>query len=398
MEEINSSNNPYPVMPTGYLLGSYLALALYGVHTSQVIRYFSRHRDTLKLRLLVCWIYLLSTLQIIIILLSSHQYYVHGIEDRKVWGTFWWPLSFQDGLIPLMAFTAQLYFGRRAWLLTGKKPWMIWATSILATITFICGVALAITAHIWSDDPFVTPESFASRNIGIPSQAVAITWMGLSAFTDGCITLLLIFRFRQARRNSTFYSTRHLVKKMIALTMETVLLTHLVGATMCIIFLASPAAHRTKNNVFWILLESITELYALSIVFTINSRTPTAPPTPQTILDNTDEKEGDEDGRDKLPMNMAQTALDYHVEGYQGSTPFGVRAVDFQKNGQYQNRSDGSGGSGGTGNTRSSSSRTEDTLPSPFTPMDELQYFPGFTSPVQRRMSMYEDIDEKGEK
>ncbi|KAK6905991.1 hypothetical protein I203_106826 [Kwoniella mangroviensis CBS 8507] len=392
MEEINQSNNPYPVMPTGYLLGSYLALALYGVHISQVIRYFSHHRDPLRTKLLVCWIFLLSTLQIIIILLSSHQYYVNGIADKKIWGTFWWPLSFQDGLIPLMAFTAQLYFGRRVWLLTGKKPWMIWATSILATIAFACGIALAVTAHIWSDNPFVPFQLFKQRTIGIPSQIVAITWMGLSAFTDGCITLLLIWRFRQARRNSVFYSTRNLVRKMIALTMETVLLTHIVGATMCIIFLASPAAHRTKNNVFWILLESITELYALSIVFTINSRSPTPPPTPDTDVDDSDGKDGD--GRDRLPDGLAQTALDYHVEGYQGSTPFGVRAVNVNV---QVDRSTGSGS--GTG-----SSRTGDTIPSPFTPMDMdgQQYFPPFSMGSPGRMSMTmetEDvIDEKNGK
>ncbi|OCF74088.1 hypothetical protein I204_05938 [Kwoniella mangroviensis CBS 8886] len=392
MEEINQSNNPYPVMPTGYLLGSYLALALYGVHISQVIRYFSHHRDPLRTKSLVCWIFLLSTLQIIIILLSSHQYYVNGIADKKIWGTFWWPLSFQDGLIPLMAFTAQLYFGRRVWLLTGKKPWMIWATSILATIAFACGIALAVTAHIWSDNPFVPFQLFKQRTIGIPSQIVAITWMGLSAFTDGCITLLLIWRFRQARRNSVFYSTRNLVRKMIALTMETVLLTHIVGATMCIIFLASPAAHRTKNNVFWILLESITELYALSIVFTINSRSPTPPPTPDTDVDDSDGKDGD--GRDRLPDGLAQTALDYHVEGYQGSTPFGVRAVNVNV---QVDRSTGSGS--GTG-----SSRTGDTIPSPFTPMDMdgQQYFPPFSMGSPGRMSMTmetEDvIDEKNGK
>ncbi|WWC86525.1 uncharacterized protein L201_001402 [Kwoniella dendrophila CBS 6074] len=414
MEDIAKSNNPYPVAPTGYLLGSYLALALYGVHVSQVVRYFGRHRDSWKIRLLVGWIFTLSTLQILIILLSSHQYFVGGIKNPSIWGTFWWPLSFQDGLVPLMAFTAQLYFGRRAWMLTGRKPWMIWMVSILATITLAAGIALAITARIWADDPFVSKESFKSRAIGIPSQIVAITWMGLSAFTDGTITLILVFRFRQAR-NSVFQSTRTLVKKMIALTLETVLLTHLVGGIMCIIFLASPAAHRTKNDFFWVLLESITELYALSVVFTINSRNPTSPkPRGDSITTaNTEEKEKpkdavEEDERNKLPINLAQTALDYHVEGYQGSTPFGVRPIEFMNNNNYGNRDSLSSVQGiissesqynnrrsGSG-SNSYSSRTGSTA-SPFTPMEELQYFPQALSP--RRFSLFEpvDIDEKEE-
>ncbi|WVQ97295.1 hypothetical protein IAU59_004406 [Kwoniella sp. CBS 9459] len=364
---VATSNNPYPVAPTGYLLGSYLALALYGIHVSQVFRYFGRHRDSWKIRLLVGWIFTLSTLQILIILASSHQYFVGGIKKPSIWGTFWWPLSLQDALIPLMAYTAQLYFGRRAWLLTGKRPWMIWTTWTLATITFACGIALAITARLWSDDPFVSKDSFDSRAIGIPSQVVAITWMGLSAVTDGCITLLLVWRFRQAR-SSVFNSTRTLVKKMIALTLETVLLTHIVGGVMCIIFLASPAAHRTKSDIFWVLLEAITELYALSVVFTINSRPPTAPSTPDSLATGSEVK----DDRDQLPPNLAQTALDYHVEGYQGSTPFGVRPVVYNRQDASQPDS-----MAGAFSCRSPSSRGETA--SPFTPFDELQEYAMFS-------------------
>ena len=38
---------------------------------------------------------------------------------------------------------------------------------------------------------------------------------------------------------------------------------------MCILFLIAPKEHRTKSDLFWVLLEVITELYALSILFTI---------------------------------------------------------------------------------------------------------------------------------
>nr|XP_018267437.1 uncharacterized protein I303_01424 [Kwoniella dejecticola CBS 10117]OBR89595.1 hypothetical protein I303_01424 [Kwoniella dejecticola CBS 10117] len=390
MEEIAKSNNPYPVMPTGYLLGSYLALALYGVHFSQVVRYFSHHRDSWEIRLLVVWIFTLSTLQILIILLSSHQYYVNGIEDPSIWGTFWWPLSFQDGL---------LYFGRRAWMLTGRRPWMLWLVSGLASITLLAGIGLAVTAHIWSDHPFVSKESFGHRAIGVPSQAVAITWMGLSAFTDGSITLLLVWRFRQAR-NSVFYSTRSLVKRMVALTLETVLLTHIVGGVMCIIFLASPAAHRTKNDFFWVLLESVTELYALSVVFTINSRTPNAPRTP----DSMDSGSAPKDDRENLPPNLGQTILDYHVEGYQGSTPFGVRAVAMPEKNQISSTHGTASGTGssstksgsGSGISGSASGSSGLDHSSPITPLEELAYFPAYSP---RRFSQFgfgstERIDE----
>lgn len=145
--------------------------------------------------------------------------------------------------------------------------------------------------------------------------------MGLSAFTDGCLTLLLITRFVRFRSATSSPRSSGIVSRLIALTLETVLLTHIVGAAMCIIFLASPPARRTQHPLFWVLLEIITELYALSILFTINSRNPAK-----------DELEvitgGGRQGGGALPDEvMGQTELERRVEGYQGSTPFGVRLV-----------------------------------------------------------------------
>jgi hypothetical protein len=138
--------------------------------------------------------------------------------------------------------------------------------------------------------------------------------MGLSALTDGLITFILIFRFSRAQTVA-----RSVVRRLVSLTLETVLLTHIVGAAMCILFLASPADRRTQHPLFWILLEIITELYALSMLFTINSRTPGK-------VDDYDISSG---GRPEVQMptsdiELRQTALDQYVEGYQGPTPFGV--------------------------------------------------------------------------
>lgn len=95
--------------------------------------------------------------------------------------------------------------------------------------------------------------------------------MGLSASLDGILTAILIWCLWRSRSPSMDW-TNDLIQRMIALTLETVLLTHLCGAIMCIAFLSQPARHRTKTTVFWICLEIITELYALSVVFTINAR------------------------------------------------------------------------------------------------------------------------------
>ncbi|KAK8866187.1 hypothetical protein IAR55_001338 [Kwoniella newhampshirensis] len=381
MDAVAQSHNPYPVAKSGYLFGSYLALALYGVHCSQVVRYYGRHSDSWKIKLLVLWIWTLSTLQILIILASSWKYFVDGIENKSIWGQFWWPLSVQDGLVPLMAYTSQLYFGRRAWKLTGRQPWLLWAVWVTSTIAFLSGIALAVTARIWSNDPFVSYDDFHSRVIGVPSQAVAITWMGLSAFIDGSLTIILVYRFSQARR-SAFHSTRSLVKRMIALTLETVLLTHMVGGIMCIIFLASPAAHRTHSDIFWVLLEIVTELYALSVVFTVNSRAPTTPPSSSSGNDSYSDVQSD-----KPPLPSTGSALDRHVEGYQGSQPFGVRILDIAKH-------HGRGGQirSTDGVLSLEGSSTEGTA-SLETPADEMTGY--VLSPIGRSALYFRDRDEK---
>jgi hypothetical protein len=94
------SSNPFPVQPTGFLVGSYIALILYGLHLTQLHSYFSKYKyDPLRKRILVLWVFLLSTFQIVIIITAGWKYFVGGLQDGgKIWGEFWDPLSVQDGL------------------------------------------------------------------------------------------------------------------------------------------------------------------------------------------------------------------------------------------------------------------------------------------------------------
>lgn len=193
----------------------------------------------------------------------------------------------------------------------------------------------------------------------MPSQVVAILWMGLSAFTDGCLTLLLVTRFLRSRTTTSTPRSSDIISRLIALTLETVMLTHIVGASMCIIFLASPPARRTQHPLFWVLLEIITELYALSILFTINSRNP--------VKDQLDGLSGG--GRQGIDaptaVPMGQTELERRVEGYQGSTPFGVRMVMPTLG--YQSSSLGYAGTSSGGDGVPPSDPDSSALETPFT-------------------------------
>lgn len=191
-------------------------------------------------------------------------------------------------------------------------------------------VSLAATAFIWARDPWVTKESFSSRAIGVPSQVVAITWMGLSASLDGILTVTLI-RCLWRSRSPSMDRTNDLIRQLITLTLETVLLTHICGAVMCVLFLSQPAQHRTKTTAFWIFLEIITELYSLSVVFTINARssarrtlhgvpTPAAPPP--AIPAQPSVHQDTQSGQAATKIFADQRRLDFAVEGMQEVSRF----------------------------------------------------------------------------
>ncbi|KEI39403.1 uncharacterized protein L969DRAFT_87362 [Mixia osmundae IAM 14324] len=266
------TQNPFPVQPTGLLLGSMAAAVLYGLHIGQVHRYYTRFResDSAVYHCFVAWVFCLSSLQMAVCVSSLYHYLVSGIGRTEVYDYMWYMISVQDGLIPTMAVTAHAFFGYRVYVLTERRRWIAILLGIMAPFTWCVGITLAVTCAIWAHDPVVPLAEFRARKIGLPAQVVSISWLGLSASIDAFITIALVATLLRKRTESS--STRRTLRRIAALTMETVALTHAVGATMCLLFLVAPAAHRTQSNVFWFLLELVTELYALSILFTLNSR------------------------------------------------------------------------------------------------------------------------------
>lgn len=379
-------------------------MALYGVHLTQILQYAATRSKRMSavnrpsasiwlhvLRFLaepswsgiwstntlLCWVYSLSTFQIVIILISAHHYFIRGLSDPAVWGSFYWALSVQDGLIPIIAATAQGFFLERVWRLTGRKWWVMWGGCAWIVIAGLCGIGLAVSAHFYSIDP-------ASRYLARLSFFCCLTWMILSGGMDLLLTICLLLTLKRAKTRSSPL-THPIIHKLQRLTLETVLLTHLMGAAMCVIYLAGDSRWRTGGvggTGFWILLEVIGETWALSIVWTINARSAgmkeegdteseatltgidvhLAPP--MIALNGQDEEMGKHPagepeqgsvhandctcrchsagsgntqhrrrGRRRDQMRswlQGGSALDRKVEGYQGNTPFGVSEMDLE--------------------------------------------------------------------
>lgn len=101
--------------------------------------------------------------------------------------------------------------------------------------------------------------------LGPAANAMPTVWFSLAATIDGSITLSLLYLL--LHQAHAYTHTREMLLQVVRLTLETVLLTHAIGATLFVLWLVS----RTRSNMFWFLLEIIAETYSLSILFTLKS-------------------------------------------------------------------------------------------------------------------------------
>ncbi|KAI5480351.1 hypothetical protein MNV49_000926 [Pseudohyphozyma bogoriensis] len=268
---VDASHNPYVVKPWGLFFGILASSILYGIHLTQLhIFFFSPAPATEPekpwTRLFVCWVFLLSSVQQGLNMAVGAHYFVQGIDNKRVWGTFAVPLSFQDALVPLMALSAQMFYAKRIWGFYDKSRWILILFGVIAPLNFLLGVSMAISSYFWAHDPYSLDWVTRTMRIERVAKYLPAGWLGMSAILDGTITLLLMIKL--AKTTSAFESTKAVIRGAMRLTMETVFLTHLVGGVMAILFLST----RTRLDAFWVLLEVITELYALSILFTIKRK------------------------------------------------------------------------------------------------------------------------------
>lgn len=281
----SEGHNPYPVAATGFLLGSQVTLVLYGVHICQISRYYIRFGKTDKKKyswVVVPAVFGLSSIHIGMIAFSAHHYFVKGIAQKYIWDTFYGGLSGQDFIIPMISYVSHLFFGHRIYILRNFKLryWIGFVS--FATLTCIIGIIFAALARVWSMHPFQTQEEFEAMSIGPVADAFPTVWLTCAAAIDGGLTATLIYTLLKERQ---FHKhTRQLLYEIAGLTLETVLLTHVIGATLFVLWLTS----RTRTNAFWFFIEIIAECYALSVLFTLNSRNRfrrTAQPNTQSMID-----------------------------------------------------------------------------------------------------------------
>ncbi|KAL0575670.1 hypothetical protein V5O48_006302 [Marasmius crinis-equi] len=242
---------------TGPLLMGYLFnYGLYGILCVQTYIYYTAFpKDKLYFRSLVYTVFVLDSIQTIMITYDAFQTFAYGFGDMNKLGRvglFWFDLCFLDGII---AFAVQSFFAYRVRLLSRSKiliPGVILFTALASMSGAIAAGILAKQVEFLSQlqDKVFVGSAF---------------WLGGSAACDVLIALCMTYTLSQA--NSTYKETQDLIRRLIIVTMETGVLTALAATADLIIFLGFP-----KLDVHITFTLSLAKLYSNSLLVILNTR------------------------------------------------------------------------------------------------------------------------------
>ncbi|KAJ8087684.1 hypothetical protein PM082_006519 [Marasmius tenuissimus] len=242
---------------TGPLLMGYLLnYGLYGVLCVQTYIYYTAFpNDRLSFRALVYTVFIIDTIQTVMITYDVFQAFAYGYGDLDKLGRiglFWFDLCFCDGII---AFLVQTFYAYRIRLLSDSKillPGAIFIAAFVQMTGAITAGGLALGITYLSE---LRDRCFVGSTM----------WLAGSAFCD--ILIAVSMAWVLSRANSTYKETQDLIRRIIILTMETGTLTALAATADLIIFLGFP-----QLDVHVTFTLSLAKLYSNSLLVALNTR------------------------------------------------------------------------------------------------------------------------------
>ncbi|KAK7052958.1 hypothetical protein VNI00_004278 [Paramarasmius palmivorus] len=241
---------------TGPLLLGYLFnYGLYGVLAVQTYIYYTAFPNDRKVfQYLVYGIFLVETMQTIMITYDAFQQFAYGfanVEALDKIHLIWFDCCIVDGLV---AFCVQVYFAYRIHLLSRSKA-LAGVVLFMALTQFAGATAAGILAKIANSFALLRERCFIAGCI----------WLGGSAAVD--ITIAVSMTYILSRYDTGFQETQDLVKRLIRLTMETGSLTAAVAIIDLALFLAFPAEDYHITPAL-----ALAKFYSNSLLVVFNSR------------------------------------------------------------------------------------------------------------------------------
>ncbi|KAJ8091613.1 hypothetical protein PM082_020843 [Marasmius tenuissimus] len=226
------------------------------MHNSKDLYYNAFPNDALKFQLLVYGIYIVELAQTILVTHDVFEIFAYGYGSMKALNEIhllWFHACILPGLV---AFTVQVFFAYRIFLLSRSK-----ILSVSVVVTALTQLAAAVTTAIFAKKN-ATWSNVAEDKSMVPVVAI---WLAGCAFCD--ILIACSMTYVLSRCNLRFKETRNLVNRVIRLTMETGSLTAVVTSLHLILFVVM------SNKNYHIAPDLVlAKLYSNSMMVVFNSR------------------------------------------------------------------------------------------------------------------------------
>jgi len=237
------------------LLGYLFNWGLYGVLSCQVyVYYLAFPKDGRWTKLLVGGIYLLETVQTIIITHDAFNAYAKGYGNLNALGSAqleWLAVPIFSGIVSC---TVQMYYGYRLQLLSGSKLLGL----VIAAIALTQGtsaIVQGVQAFFIGNFADLATKAFVSCTI----------WLLGSATCDVLIAISMTFVL--LRKDTQIPQTHAMITRIVRLVVETGCLTAVAATIDLILFLSFP-----HNAYHGCVALTLAKLYSNSLMVIFNSR------------------------------------------------------------------------------------------------------------------------------
>ncbi|KAF8876181.1 hypothetical protein BD779DRAFT_1629596 [Infundibulicybe gibba] len=237
------------------LLGYLFNWGLYGVLSVQVYLYYLAFpKDRLPTKCLVLGLYLVETLQTILVTHDAFTTFARDFGDLPSLNVAQLEGLSTPMLSGIVSCTVQLFFTYRIYLLS-KSKLLASVLCLIALMQGSAGIATGVKTLQIDDWTKIQLEAFVSCTV----------WLVGAAVCDIMIAISMVYYL--SRSDTGFSSTHVLISRLIRLTIETGSMTAIVATIDIALFLGFP--HNNYHTTPALLLA---KLYSNTLIVTFNSR------------------------------------------------------------------------------------------------------------------------------
>ncbi|KAJ7352154.1 hypothetical protein DFH08DRAFT_858037 [Mycena albidolilacea] len=240
----------------GALVVAYvLAWGLFGVMSMQSFNYFQRFsKDTLWLKSLVGGLWLLDTLQLVLIGHVLYYWVITNYDNPKVLAVSVW--SFNIGILVTntIVLIVELFLARRVYILSNKNR-------------LLTGLIVFLSFTYFGFEMAVQVRTFQLKRIALFFEFQWIASVGLACASAADLIIAASLSYYLLKSRTGIKTTDSVVNKLILYAMNTGLLTGICVLIDMICFLTMP-----KNLIHIAFNLVVGKLYTNSLLATLNFR------------------------------------------------------------------------------------------------------------------------------